>query len=70
MSLDSYRIVTTRGKEPGEYLTEVTRDGKEVDSDSFVNMIIEEYKFKNMSVMASNSAINRLEVIVSGEDLK
>jgi len=72
MTLDSYRLVTRREKERGEYLTELTYNGKKVNLalSEPLRAMIDELGLKNIKILTNYPQINRLEVIISGEDLK
>ncbi len=69
MTLDSYRLITTRTGN-GNYSTKLTYNGKDVEFNPSIGKLIDELGANNIRILANNPSINRLEVIISGEDLK
>jgi hypothetical protein len=71
MTLNSYRIITTRIRKGDEevYVTKVNYDGREVEAIPTIKEIHDEIEL-GKKVLKNNPNINRLEIVLSGEDLK
>lgn len=68
MTLDSYRLIITKGT-GGEYSSQLTYDGHEigfVPNEDFLSQLMSLLDRKGLS----GSNANRLEIVISGENLK
>lgn len=70
INMNEYKLTTTRGAD-GDYLTDLTYNGQKVDFEIPLCLrgVLGNVGVGNIKTLADNKEVDRLEFIISGEDL-